>query len=283
MDVRLAKFRHVVLPLLVAAFTTAPVNALAPDPTNTQLIAAGGSPAYDAFAANRGVRAGQPLSASEVSAAKAASGSDFVATSTYCQTALSNYPQRAPSDTDSLAGASDRIRTQVLAAVQAYGKAVTANDPAKMNAAVTSMFAACHFFAIAYSGSGRQNAALSGIPTPTPVVKISLSSSNPVELEAVAPGEMISSDIVLTNSGTAPLSVTGFGFQGAGAAAFTAVRSACPDTVAPSGTCVIEVTFLPPGNEGAEATLRIDSNADGSPTYVTLKGNVCYPNCWVRG
>jgi hypothetical protein len=283
MEVRLTKFRLVLLPLLVTAFTTTPANALASDPTNTQLIAAGGSPAYDAFATNRGLRAGRPLNGSEVSAAKAASGSDFVSTSTYCQTALSNYPQRATSGTDSLADPSERVRTQVLAAVQAYGKAVTANDPSKMNAAVTSMFAACHFFAIAYSGSGHQNAALSGIPTPTPVVKISLSSSNPVDLEPVAPGEMISSDIVLTNSGTAPLSVTGFGFEGAGAEAFTAVRAACPDTVAPSGTCVIEVTFLPPGREGAEAKLRIDSNADGSPTYVTLKGNVCFPNCWVRG
>ena len=77
--------------------------------------------------------------------------------------------------------------------------------------------------------------------------------------------------ITVTNSGTAPLIITGTPLSGTNAADFTA--TGCVGTVAPAATCTISVTFAPLTTTGAKtATLTINSNAPGAAKTVTLTG-----------
>jgi hypothetical protein len=113
-----------------------------------------------------------------------------------------------------------------------------------------------------------------------PFARITVADGGSVSLEEVALGETIANDFVLTNSGTAPLLLGSIALQGDGADAFdTPQRISCPDKVMPNGTCTVRLTFQPSKPISAEVKLRIDSNAQGSPTFITVKGSVCYPGC----
>jgi uncharacterized repeat protein (TIGR01451 family) len=77
--------------------------------------------------------------------------------------------------------------------------------------------------------------------------------------------------VTLTNSGGAPLSITGITITGANASAFTQT-SACGSTLASSANCSISVVFIPPATGTYTANLSVADNASGSPQTVILNG-----------
>jgi Ca2+-binding RTX toxin-like protein len=83
--------------------------------------------------------------------------------------------------------------------------------------------------------------------------------------------------ITVTNTGTAPLNVTGATVTGANAASFP-IANGCT-TVAPTASCTINVTFLTGATAGvtSSASLSIAHNAAGSPTLVPLSGTSVAP------
>jgi fibronectin type 3 domain-containing protein len=76
--------------------------------------------------------------------------------------------------------------------------------------------------------------------------------------------------VTLTNTGDAPLLLTGVSVVGASAASFTST-SACPASVAPSASCTVSVTFTPQSPNAVSATLAFSDNASNSH-LVTLAG-----------
>lgn len=80
--------------------------------------------------------------------------------------------------------------------------------------------------------------------------------------------------VTLTNSGTAPLTITSIASGGTNAADF-ATTSACPlspSTLAAGANCAISVTFTPAASGARSASVSITDNATGSPHTVTLSG-----------
>ena len=79
--------------------------------------------------------------------------------------------------------------------------------------------------------------------------------------------------VMLSNTGNAPLSITGIGISGANLTDFSQTNT-CGMSVAISGNCMISVAFTPSLSTGAEtATLNVMDNASGSPQQVQLLGN----------
>jgi alpha-tubulin suppressor-like RCC1 family protein len=78
-------------------------------------------------------------------------------------------------------------------------------------------------------------------------------------------------NLTVTNSGSAPLTVSSVSLAGANPASFSAANG-CTASVAMGATCTIAVTFHPAGLGAKAATVVIDSNVADSPTEVTLSG-----------
>jgi len=79
--------------------------------------------------------------------------------------------------------------------------------------------------------------------------------------------------ITLTNSGTAPLTITGIAKAGTNAAEFTATGTCvgASVSVAAGGTCTIGATFTPAAAGNRTATFTLQSNAATNPS-ITLTG-----------
>ena len=79
--------------------------------------------------------------------------------------------------------------------------------------------------------------------------------------------------ITLTNSGTAPLTITGIAKAGTNAAEFTATGTCvgASVSVAAGGTCTIGATFTPTAAGNRTATFTLQSNAATNPS-ITLTG-----------
>ncbi|HET8905604.1 MAG TPA: choice-of-anchor D domain-containing protein, partial [Ktedonobacterales bacterium] len=119
-----------------------------------------------------------------------------------------------------------------------------------------------------------QTANLSGSGTTASAPAVSL---NPPSLSfgSVAIGATAAAQSVnLTNSGTAPLSITSIGLSGTNAADF-AQTNTCPtgtNTLTAGASCTIAVTFSPSQNAAESASVTITDNATGSPHSVALSG-----------
>jgi hypothetical protein len=102
-------------------------------------------------------------------------------------------------------------------------------------------------------------------------------SLSPASLTFAAQGITTTSaaqTITLTNSGTAPLTVSGVSVTGAQSSDF-AQTNTCPPataTLAPAGTCTISVTFTPTGAGARSAGVSISDSAPGSPHTAALSG-----------
>jgi hypothetical protein len=80
--------------------------------------------------------------------------------------------------------------------------------------------------------------------------------------------------VTLTNSGTAPLTITAIAISGTNASNF-AQTNTCPvnpNTLAINATCTITVTFQPSASGTRTASLTVSDNAPGSPQAVSLTG-----------
>ena len=100
-------------------------------------------------------------------------------------------------------------------------------------------------------------------------------SSAALAFDPQATGTTGTQVVTVSNTGTAPLAVTGVALTGADAAAFS-FTNGCT-TVSPAGTCDIVVTFTPNAVRGFAATLEIAHDAAGSPGSVALTGTGVAP------
>ena len=80
--------------------------------------------------------------------------------------------------------------------------------------------------------------------------------------------------ITVTNSGTAPLTLTGISVTGTNAGDFGQINTCplSPSTLAVSGSCAVSVTFTPTATGTRAASLSIVDNATGSPHTAGLTG-----------
>ena len=83
--------------------------------------------------------------------------------------------------------------------------------------------------------------------------------------------------VTVTNTGTAPLNVTGVDLGGSNPGQFSKGASTCTTPVAPAGTCTVKVTFSPTSTGNKTADLRFTSDAPDSPHAVTLTGTGTQP------
>jgi hypothetical protein len=73
--------------------------------------------------------------------------------------------------------------------------------------------------------------------------------------------------LVLSNTGSAPLSITGVAVTGAQAADFSVGGTPCTSLPLPAGSaCSVTVTFIPRASGARAATVSVTSNALGAPT-----------------
>ena len=110
--------------------------------------------------------------------------------------------------------------------------------------------------------------ALNGIGTEAGV---SLSPS-PLQFGNVALGATADLTLVLTNTGTAPVSLSGMSIAGAQASFFSIVSGNAEVTVQPEGSHDIVIRYAPNAAGSHEATLSVQNNAPGNPHAVSLSG-----------
>jgi hypothetical protein len=79
--------------------------------------------------------------------------------------------------------------------------------------------------------------------------------------------------ITLTNTGTAPLTITSI----AASANFTETNT-CGTTLAVGANCAINVTLAPSTTGSVSGTITFTDNAAGSPQTVSLKGTAVTPS-----
>jgi hypothetical protein len=77
--------------------------------------------------------------------------------------------------------------------------------------------------------------------------------------------------VVVTNTGTATLTISGITITGTNAGDYSKATT-CGGTLSASASCTVSVTFQPTGAGTRTATLNIADNAAGSPQAVSLSG-----------
>lgn len=113
--------------------------------------------------------------------------------------------------------------------------------------------------------------------TGTGVVPAPAVTLNPTSLGlSAAFGASVAGTVSVTNSGTAPLTVTGIALSGTNASVFSQTNNC--SAVAAGAKCTINVTFTPTTLGSATASLTITDNAPGSPQSVTLMGTGTEPS-----
>jgi uncharacterized repeat protein (TIGR03803 family) len=120
-----------------------------------------------------------------------------------------------------------------------------------------------------------QMISLSGTATGTPIV--SLSATSEAFGSIALNSESAVSQVTLTNTGNAPLSISSIGLSGPPANnqdyEFVISTTTSCATVAPAGTCVIRIQFAPTVAGDAIATLNIYNNVGtGKDSTITLTG-----------
>jgi hypothetical protein len=77
--------------------------------------------------------------------------------------------------------------------------------------------------------------------------------------------------VTITNSGDAPLTLSGWSFAGADPADFSVGSSTCSRALAPSASCQLSVRFVPEASGGRSAILQIGSD-QVTPASVSVSG-----------
>jgi hypothetical protein len=114
-----------------------------------------------------------------------------------------------------------------------------------------------------YAVNGTWNSTAASAPA------VSLSSTT-VAFGNQSFGSSSNQTLTVTNSGTAPLSISSLQISGANASDFSA--GGCTSSVAAGSACSISVTFDPLAAGSRSATLSINDNASASPQTVGLSG-----------
>jgi len=85
-------------------------------------------------------------------------------------------------------------------------------------------------------------------------------------------GDSATASVILTNSGTAPLHITGSTLFGADVTQFVLVSGGGAATVAPNGTATVQIRFRPTSVGDKSVSLRISHDASGGMTLLTVTG-----------
>jgi subtilase family serine protease len=121
-----------------------------------------------------------------------------------------------------------------------------------------------------------QTVALAGTGTPVSVPVVSLSPTSLTFASTLVGSAAATQNITLKNTGTAPLTISGFSITGTDTASFTQTNT-CGTSVAASASCTITVTFKPTLPGSLTASLTVVDNAAGSPQTVALAGTATQP------
>jgi hypothetical protein len=85
-----------------------------------------------------------------------------------------------------------------------------------------------------------------------------------------------SKQVTVTNTGTAPLSISSVALAGANPGDYLITSDGCGgQTLAPGGSCTVSSAFRPTASGPRTASLRFTDNAPGSPHSVALSGRGC--------
>jgi hypothetical protein len=126
--------------------------------------------------------------------------------------------------------------------------------------------------AVADNAAGSPHTAtLTGTGTPAPAPIASLSPSTLSFANTTVGATTPAQKLTLSNTGNAPLTITGITLGGANSTNF-AETNTCGATLAASATCTVSVTFTPTAIATDSATITIADNAAGSPQTSTLTG-----------
>lgn len=120
-----------------------------------------------------------------------------------------------------------------------------------------------------------QSLALTGVgvaPSPT----VSLSPSSLGFGSEMVGATSTAQSVILKNSGTAALSITGIAIGGTNAADF-AQSNDCPASLGVGATCTISVKFSPGATGGRNASVQLTDNASDSPQTIALTGTGVAP------
>jgi len=118
------------------------------------------------------------------------------------------------------------------------------------------------------ASNGSATLALSGTGTATPVPAVGLSSST-IAFGSLTVGMSSSaSAVTLTNSGSAPLALSGI----AAAGSDFSLSHNCPASLAAGSACTLSTVFTPALTGARSGSLTITSNATSSPNTVSLSG-----------
>ena len=153
--------------------------------------------------------------------------------------------------------------------------ALDATCAVTVRAAPTAAGTAAASLDITYSGpiTGRSPLqiplSVTGVAGGAPVVS---ASPDPIAFGDVRIRETKAITLTVTNTGTAPLGVTGATFTGADAGRFSVTDTTCTTaTVAPGGTCTVDLLATPTTPAGAKtASLVLASNVAGGSTTIPV-------------
>ena len=161
----------------------------------------------------------------------------------------------------------------------------TNNCPAALAANANCTIA----FTFAPTAAGARSASLSISDNATGSPQtVSLSGTGTIPIASIAPSSAITfpaqlvnttssgMNITLTNTGGAPLNISGITITGTNASDYSQTNT-CGSSVAASGFCTISLTFHPAATGARTASLSIVDNASGSPQQVSLSGTGTAP------
>ncbi len=111
---------------------------------------------------------------------------------------------------------------------------------------------------------------LSGTGTPAPAPVASLSPAS-LSFTATAGNTSSPQTAQFSNTGNAPLAITGISLSGSGAGSF-AQTNTCGASLAAGASCTLSITFSPATASVSSAIVNIADNASGSPQTLTLSG-----------
>ncbi len=128
--------------------------------------------------------------------------------------------------------------------------------------------------AIAHNATGSPSTVtLNGTGTAAPQPTISLNATTKTFTSQTVGTTSAAQTVTVTNSGSAPLSFTGFTLTGTAAGDFSQGGTCSTTTpLAAGGTCTVTIAFAPTATGARSATLTIASNASNGNAAVTLSG-----------
>lgn len=100
-------------------------------------------------------------------------------------------------------------------------------------------------------------------------------SFSPTSLAAgqILSGSTAAMTLLVTNSGSSALSISGTNLSGANAGSFSIASSTCTSAIAGGNTCQIVLNFSPATTGSFTGTLSVADNVTGSPQTVALSGS----------